>query len=191
MKHLITAFVLLCLAPLSFAKDHNIKENKHYKIVSVAPEVANKPQPNIIEFFNYGCPACQSVEAQFWQTWKKNNETIQTERVSVTFHKQWEPLTEAHLKAKTLGQEEKLDPMLFNSAKIAPNSVDTLLSAYPKPDKEKFKAMKKHENAILNHYNIASVPAFLVNGKCLVNLEMMNSYQELDKTLKYLTNNCK
>lgn len=74
-----------------------------------------KDKISVVEFFNYGCPACNAIEPALEQ-WKQSlGKDIEFTRVPVVFHSAWLPLAKAYYAAEKLNVQEKITPYLFKA----------------------------------------------------------------------------
>lgn len=174
----------------------SFEEGKHYKNVSSVNDGQNeapKEKVTIIEFFNYGCHWCFSLEKPL-HAWAKNLPAyVEFKRVPVVFDRSWEVYAKAYYLAAALKMSDKIDPLLFEAIqtkkqtfktnadmikfftqqgvdeKIAQNAFDSSLEI----DSE-LAAGKK----LMKDYQITGIPGFVVNGKYKTDLTMVNGDNE-------------
>lgn len=187
---------LIALFPLMvFAATANnntgFVEGKDYKIVQSATAPASplpKDKIQVIEFFNYGCPACNHFEPAL-EKWLANGKPkdVAFERVPVVFHPEWDILARAYYVAKDLGVESKITPAIFNAihqqgddlstpaalAKffaqhgVKEQDFNSALQFSPGIDAQ----MMRGEN-LMGVYQVFQIPTLLINGKYQTNLGM-------------------
>lgn len=89
---------------------------KDYEVIDPALAV---PVPHskvhVTEFFSYGCPACNHFEPALEAWLAKKPSYIVFERVPAVFEPNWDLLARAYYTARTLGVDQKIDPLMFNA----------------------------------------------------------------------------
>lgn len=116
MKYLMS-LCLLVFAWVGYAGTIPLTEGKDYLIIKSAE--SNTPQPGekiqVIEFFNYGCPWCYSLEAKL-STWLANKpKDVEFYRVPVVFESGWDIYARAYYVANALKIADKISPKLFDA----------------------------------------------------------------------------
>lgn len=189
----------------------SFQEGKDYLVISPI----GKPQlhANVVEFFNYGCPACYHLEPelQVWLTTKPKNITFA--RLPVVFHPDWDVYSKAFYVAQALGIEKKMTPLLFNAihkqredlgnekalaAFFVKNGVplidfENLYNFTPGIYGELNRAdemMRTYliDPVLMQQYNwIPQIPAFIINGKYLTSISLVNGdAKKLFQIIDYL-----
>lgn len=146
-------------------------------------------QITVVEFFSYGCPACNNFEPVLEKWLASKPKYVKFERVPVVFEPNWEVLARAYYTAKTLGINEKITPDFFaaihKDGKTFNNEddvraffvahgvkADDFNNAYefsPGIDSQILRG-----NTLMKTYKIMEVPTILVGTQYKVNPRMVN-----------------
>ncbi|QOL26194.1 thiol:disulfide interchange protein DsbA/DsbL [Thalassotalea sp. LPB0316] len=192
MKKIIGLFLLIAMPFLANAAQY--EEGKHYTVVS---DKASK-KPELREFFSFYCPHCFSFEPFMADIKKQLPADVAFERNHVDFLRMAPEdiqfmLTKGLVVAQQLDMEEKLVGAMFNYVQVqraAFSSEKDLRNLFVLNgvDGEQFdklmksfnvnsqaKKMKKTQDYYGKRGAIKGVPAVIVNGKYLINM------QELDR----------
>ena len=182
----------------------SLVEGTDYKKIATPQPVQMVGKPEVIEFFWYGCPHCYKAEAAV-QAWKP------TKAKDVNFIRlpaQWAPAMIQHQKIaislQTLKKSDEIEPKVFQAiqeqglalsseAKIeefmVENGVDKATWAQTFNSFNTNTEVAKAD-ALFKSYGLQGVPAFVVNGKYLVqgtnarSLQVVNKLIEQDKGKK-------
>jgi thiol:disulfide interchange protein DsbA len=203
-------FIILLLIPVwAFADtppSPSFQAGKDYLILphNNSTETAkSKGTIKIIEFFNYGCPACFNLEPYLekWLAHKPKN--IIFERIPVIFESDWSIYAKTYLTLVQLKREDKITPVIFkaihtdnmdlssvdamadflNSAEI---SKTQFLNIYHSPDIDLAIARNKK---ITNDFLIFQIPGIVIDGKYKVDPSLSGgNYPRLLETVDYLIN---
>lgn len=181
-------WLILLFPAITFAADATptIVAGKNYQVV---PVVAGMPMPpkgkiEVVEFFSYGCPACNHFEPDL-EAWlaKKPNDVV-FERIPVTFESGWDILARAYYTAKALGVAEKLSPAIFTAIQsqgmdltnpdilaqffvshgVSKKDFDSTYNFSPGID-----AQVMRGDNLMRAYGIYQVPTVVVDGKFVTN----------------------
>jgi len=173
------------------ANNSNFVAGKNYEVIQAATAPVSplpKDKIQVIEFFNYGCPACNHLEPSL-EKWLANDKPkdVAFERVPVVFHQQWDILARAYYVAKDLGVESKITPAMFNAIHqqgqdlSTPAAVAALFAKYGVKEQDFNSAlhfspgidaqMMRGEN-LMGVYQIFQIPTLVINGKYRTNLGM-------------------
>lgn len=164
-----------------------------------------KPQPvkiagksEVLEFFWYGCGHCYAVEPVV-KAWKK---TLPTSIQFTRYPAQWNATMQVHqrmsLAVQALNKSEELDAKIFHAIQEQGKSLATeeaitelmVQNGVDKAEWEKtFKGFDVNANlitanALMKAYEIEGVPAFIVNGKYLVQGTSPRTFQVINKLLE-------
>lgn len=170
----VLAIASLCLASVVALADDG------YTLVNKA---STSTEPEVIEFFSYNCPHCNSLDPEVAVWLESKPAAIKFRRIPVVFHDGWDVTAKAyyiaedlkvvdkihtrifhylHAEGKTLTKVEDLKPlfaevgisaMQFDKAAYADFSLDSRIQAG-------MVAMQK--------YQVQSVPSFIVNDRYYV-----------------------
>lgn len=181
-----------------------IVAGKDYEVIPPGPSIKSPPAGKIevVEFFNYGCPACYHLELVLEPWLAKKSQDVVFERMPVIFHFGWDMLARAYYTAKNLGVAEKLTPVFFTAVQVQGLNLTTdatigqffvahgvsqkdFESAYhftPGIDAQMTKA-----DTLARAYNIFEVPTLVVDGKYKTNVRMTGGdNKRLLQVLDYL-----
>lgn len=190
-------FALILFPTLLFADE--FKAGKDYAELPVAARQDGQPQ--LLEFFSYGCPACYRIEKPLEQWLATKKGTFRFERVPVVFHPEWKIYAKAYYIAKALSMSEKLSPLLFDAIQKNHQGLSTskemidffvahgaqrelLESAFN--DSTQITLEVGQGMQLMSRYQIRAVPAFIINGKYRTDGEMAGSPDRLFQVIDYL-----
>lgn len=92
-------------------KDYTVLDANTINKLNATPPPKGKIK--VIEFFNYGCPACAFAEPAI-EKWLTNKPSyVDFQRIPVAFEQGWDTYAKAYYIAKNLGVEAKITPILF------------------------------------------------------------------------------
>lgn len=187
MKKFLTALVLTIALPFA-ASAANWEEGKHYQVI---PGQATKSK-EVREYFSYYCPACRGFEAYLPEIKSSLPKGMKLKKTHVDFMGHTSAdiqymMSKALLVAEKTKLADKFSPALFNYLQTERKSVSTeddLKALYVSigGDADKFvKGMKnfmvvktaeknkKIQDKLSKGRFVKSVPAFVVNGKYVIN----------------------
>lgn len=196
LKKLIA--VLLLLPTVALAE--GFQAGKDYVVLPVSQEQSAPKKPEVLEFFNYGCPACFKIDGTL-ETWIKNKgKNIQFERIPVSFNKSWENYAKAYYIAKNLSMTDKITPLLFKMIHDDKKSLDTAalieLFVNQGADREVVTSafsysltvdvMLKNGMAQMAQNQVTVIPTFVVNQRYKTDTQMATNPERLVQILDYL-----
>lgn len=167
-----------------------IEAGKDYEVINQDHDFALPPVGNVqvIEFFSYGCPACNRLEPTL-ETWLKTKPSdVNFERVPVVFDPGWDVLAEAYYTAKYLNIAEKITPDIFDAIHnkgqdltkeatlqqffaqhgVSKQDFDSAFHFSPGIDAQ----MMRGQN-LMRTFNIIEIPTFVVSDKYKTNARMV------------------
>lgn len=162
-------------------------------------EVLHAPQPTqvpagkteIIEFFSFACPHCYNANPKVLEWAHKLPSTVVFRRIPIVFdHPGWELLGRAAWTMQSTGDFDRLESAFFEALhkeqkQLFDEKAITDWMVQHGVDGKKFTAAwnsfsvnthMSQNDKVVESYQIAGVPAFVVNGRYLVN---GSSYDEL------------
>lgn len=197
IKLLFSALLLLTIQMANAQDAQTFEEGKDYLPIAVmgTDTVGNI---NVVEFFNYGCPACNLSEPSIDKWLKTKPASVSFERIPVLFHPEWINYTKAFYVAKALGVQAKISPAIFDAihkqkqdltnekdlAKffaqqgVSEADFESIFNFSPGMVAQTNRANSLMIAYLINptliaKYNwIPEIPAFIVNGKYLVSLSL-------------------
>lgn len=175
---------------------------KDYQLISPVQPTASGTKVEVIEFFYYGCPGCNSLQAPL-ETWlKKKPADIEFRRTPVVFQDAWLPLTTAYYAFDAMGLVDKLHRPLFNAIHEQRVISDKMLLRDQKPlfdwvakqgvDRQKFvdvynsfgvRSRTNRSIELPGNYQVTSTPSLVVDGKYLTTPAMVGSYERFFQVL--------
>lgn len=168
---------------------------------------APKGKIKVIEFFNYGCPACAFAEpaVEKWLTTKPAY--VDFMRLPVAFEKGWDTYAKAYYVAKALGIERKITPALFAAIHgthdtkyhdlssqqaivdffihqgVQPNTANNAFSGASAATLE----TKINQNlAVMARYQVMGTPTFVIADKYTVSLQQGKTAARFMQIVAYL-----
>ena len=145
------------------------REGRDYRLVKPQqPTEAPAGKIEVIEFFWYGCPHCNSLEPLLQDWIRKLPADVFFRRVHVPFgdrrHQQ------LHYTLEAMGKAEALGDKVFHAIHVDNDRLDTV---------DKMTAM-------LSRYGVDGVPAMAVNGKYYTSPSMAGSNQASLRVMDWL-----
>lgn len=191
--------ILLSITSLLHAAD--IVEGQQYTVIQppvLTTEAADKIE--VLEFFNYGCPHCATLEPHFdaWVKTKPANAVVK--KVPVEFRDEWKPYVKLYYVAEALNVTDKMNAVLFDAIQVkrlnvADEAVAEKLFVEQGVDAQKFKEAYKSRlvetkmsqaKLLTKQYKVTRVPLIVVDGKYETNLGMAGGPEGLNQTLNFL-----
>jgi thiol:disulfide interchange protein DsbA len=156
--------------------------------------------PEILEFFNYGCPACYRME-NFTQKYKKNHKNTKFTLVPVGLNPSWKIYVKAYYLGSLLKVLNKSHTAMFHllhvEKKIIKNDkelkaffmmlgVDS--SKYDKANKSfALNAQIRKSKQLARKYRIAGIPTFVANEKYKLDNQALGTTEMIEHALNELT----
>ena len=193
--------IVLAQADVSEApRNWKYEEGRHFtRLVPTQPTIEGPDKIEVTEIFMYSCPGCNAVEGavQGWEDTLDPN--VRFKRIPAVFnnlaavHAQLYYTEEVLAESGALANRNAFRTMVFNEYHRRNNSLasETAIQrvfARAGVDEATFnRAWNSFEvnqsmrqaGDLVRRYGIASVPAFVVNGKYRVNLSSVASYAEV------------
>lgn len=192
------------------------KEGVQYKVIP--PEVRAQPTakaalealaPNhveVIAFFSYGCPVCNRIEPEVekWYESKKDMNIVTFYDVPVDWaHPGWENLARAFYIAEAGKVLDKAHTALFKGVhqqglKFATkDDLEQFFLTQVGMSRDQFNSLYdsfgvrrhlKQAELLREEYNILSIPAFVINGKYYVDVQLAGGISQTIDVINYLVN---
>lgn len=177
--------LLACALPLALARAADpapppkFQEDKDYARLPNPIPASIPGKAEVIEFFSYTCPHCNSLEPEAQEWLKRKPDNVVFVRVPVAFGPTWEPSARAYHAADAMGLVDKVHPLLFAAfhqekrkltsedeiaAFLAEHGVDqdAFRKAYQSFQTE---TQFRRANQLAQRYNVRGVPMIIVNGQ--------------------------
>jgi protein dithiol oxidoreductase (disulfide-forming) len=197
-----TMVVFGALAALAFssASAADLVEGKQYTRLRSVQPVDKGKKIEVIEFFSYGCPHCNDLEA-YLQNWAKTAPAdVQFLRVPVMFQDRWKPLAKAYYTLEAMGEDMRLSPEVFKAVHVAnlPLYQDkAFLDWVASKGLDRAKAAEiygsfgvdsklKRALVLAQEYNIQAVPTMVVDGKFLTSSDRIGGHAAVPAALDVL-----
>jgi len=184
--------ILGVLAALAFATGAaaDLVEGRDYSRMKIPHAVDTGKKIEVIEFFSYGCPHCNDLEA-YLQTWVKTlPPDVQFRRVPVMFQDRWRPLAKIYYTLDAMGEDIRMSPEVFKAIHVSglPLYQEKAFfdwAASKGLDRAKvadiynsFGVDSKLKRALLlaQEYNIQAVPTLVVDGKFVTSSDRVGGH---------------
>ena len=117
MRRLTIALLALWLVAISAAAtpDHPVNGAEYTTLTTPQPVSAVGNKVEVIEFFMYHCPACNSLEPQLLAWVKKQGSNIEFRRIHLPLHGANDPEAHLFLTLESLRLEQSLHAKILNS----------------------------------------------------------------------------
>jgi thiol:disulfide interchange protein DsbA len=175
---------------------------KDYLLINPVQPTASGAKVEVIEFFYYGCPGCNSLQAPLGSWLKKKPADVEFRRAPVVFQDSWLPLTTAYYAFEAMGLVDKLHHEMFRAIHDSRTLEIKGLLRDQKPlfdwvekqgvDRKQFMAVynsfgvRSRTNRSIElpgNYNVTSTPTVVVDGKYLTTPAMVGSYDGFFRVL--------
>jgi len=168
----------LAVAPVSWAQ---FLAGRDYLIINPPQPTDTGGKVEVLEFFWYGCPHCNSLQAPLGQWLKSKPADVEFRRVPAILGQSWIPLTQAFFTLEAMGLTEKLHHEVFSAVhreKIKLQDPNTLFDWVAKRGVDRkqfmdtynsFGVRSRVQRAIdmTRNYDIPGTPAIVVDGRYL------------------------
>jgi thiol:disulfide interchange protein DsbA len=182
------------------------KEGQDYLVLpdnASTETTKSKNNITIIEFFNYGCPACFKLDPYLEQWLAHKPKNIIFERIPVVFEPGWTIYAKTYLALIQLKLEHKITPIIFNAIhtdNLDLSNIDAMsdflnskeltkenfLNTYNSPNIDIALAKNKK---ITNDFLVFQIPGIVIDGKYKVDPSLSGGdYPRLIQTINYLIN---
>ena len=171
----------------------NFVAGKDYQIISTPNNLpANfQLQPGkvqMLEFFNYGCPACDHFEPHLEQWLKTKPANVTFNRIPVVFEQGWDVYAKAYYVAGALDIESKLTPIIFNAIhqqglNLASESAMQAFFVKNGVNGNEFAGAYNYSTAIalqlnqatamMQSYQVMEIPTVIINGEYKISPSMV------------------
>jgi len=197
--------IVLFSAALCASAD--IEENKDYRVLpdSVTKSELVQAAPGsveVLEFFSYGCPACNSLAPSFHAWAEKAPANVVVKRVPVIFFEGWDVLAKAYYTAAQMNALDKVDLPLFDAIHKQQRQLTDAASVRAvfvengangaDFDKTFSSFAVDHDmqqgKQLMQHYKVFAVPTVIVGGRYVTDLELAKSPAHLIEIVNDLVN---
>ena len=199
MRNLILSAVLAGASLLGVAQAEPIEAGKHYVELSSAVAVSKPGKIEVVELFWYGCPHCYHFEPTINPWVAKLPDDVNFVRVPAMFGGVWDLHGQMFIALQTMAVEPKVHAAVFEAIQkggkklASPDEMAEFLATQG-VDKDTFlktynsfgvKGQVANAKRLGMAYQISGVPALVVNGKYLVNVDQ-RGYEHMFNTVEHL-----
>lgn len=201
MKRRIGLLLLLVmLVPgLPSAAEGRFEEGLQYTLISPQPPARQGDEVEVIEFFWYGCPHCNSLEPHMKSWLAKKPDHVRFERIPAPFRGKAELHAKTFYALQIMGELERLHDALFHALSEQKLKLDTqpqmeAFLAEKGVDTEKFAAtldsfavdsQMKRARVLADRYGLRGVPSLIVDGRYKSG-KGFSSYADFTELVDYL-----
>jgi thiol:disulfide interchange protein DsbA len=182
MRSLRFALVAASLiASTAFASPTNPQSGVEYvTLAQPQPTQTVGKKVEVIEFFMYHCPACNSLEPSIHQWVKKQGDNINFKRVHMPYKGANDPEAHLYLTLEAMGKLEDVHPKVFKAIHVdrtlRPENDEAVINWAAKNGIDRAKFLEVWNSfgvttklrrlpQVLNAYKVDGVPTIIVDGK--------------------------
>ena len=189
------------LPSLAQAQAKAFKEGSDYLMLDKpAPTEVPAGQVEVVEFFWYSCPHCNTFEPQLEAWTKKAPKDVTLRRVPVSFRPDFEPQQRLFYVLEGMGKVEELHKKVFYAIHVdkQPLNTEALLAAWAEKqgiNKAKFVEMYnsfsvstkvRKATQLQNLYKVDGVPALGVGGRYYTSGDLAQNMDRALQVVDYL-----
>jgi len=178
----ITALAsVLALFLFSAQAGAQVVAGRDYRVLASPQPTTNGARIEVLEFFWYGCPHCNNLQAPLSAWLKRKPADVEFKRMPAVFQDSWIPLTRAYFTIEALGLVDRLHHDVFaaiHEKKLRLQDPAVLFDWVAKQgiDREKFaqtynsfavQTRAQRARDITSRYDIPGTPAVVVDGRYL------------------------
>jgi thiol:disulfide interchange protein DsbA len=190
-------FLQSVMAALSFsliavgagAAPANPQNGVDYRTLDKPQQTEAGKKVEVLEFFWYGCPHCNSLEPVLVDWVKKQGDKIAFKRVPVAFADRMVPHQKLYYALETMGRVEDLHPKVFQAMHVQRQPLDTEAAiadfmVKQGVDKQKFldvynsfgvQSKAKRASQLQQAYQVEGVPLLAVDGRFLTSPSIVSA----------------
>lgn len=177
-----------------------IVEGRDYTVLPEPRPTESGKNIEVLEFFWYGCPHCYDLHPHIKAWQKKMSKDVSFRYVPAVFRANWVPGTKTFYALEALGVRDKLHDKVYDAIhldKIDLSKEDLLFDWMVKQGIERQKFVDAYNSFSVQNqasrstqmskdYNLAGVPAVVVDGRYLTSGKMGGTPQDTIRTLEEL-----
>ena len=197
----VASFGAAVLPSLAQAQAKAFKEGSDYLMLDKpAPTEVPAGQVEVVEFFWYSCPHCNTFEPQLEAWTKKAPKDVALKRVPVSFRPDFEPQQRLFYVLEGMGKVEELHKKVFYAIHVdkQPLNTEALLAAWAEKqgiNKAKFVEMYnsfsvgtkvRKATQLQNLYKVDGVPALGVGGRYYTSGDLAQNMDRALQVVDYL-----
>ena len=192
LRALAAAITLSLMAGGAFAQAPVAK--KDYIAVTPPQPTESGSKVEVIEFFSYACPHCESLQPSLAAWLKRKPADVDFRRVPAVFQDSWLPFARLYYTVEAMGLVDKLHHDIFSAIhkqKVRLQDPKVLFDwvASKGVDKQKFvdtynsftvQSLTQRAPDITRRYNVPFTPALVVDGRYLTGPSMTSTGNNVD-----------
>ena len=181
LQHVLAALSLSLVAFGANATPANPQNGVDYRTLEKQQQTDSGKKVEVIEFFWYACPHCNSLEHDLVEWVKKQGDKVAFKRVPVAFRDSMVPQQKLFYTLETMGKFDEVHPKIFQAIHVNRQSLDTdaaITEFVVKQgiDKQKFldvynsfgiQSKAKRASQLQAAYQVDGVPLLAVDGRFL------------------------
>ena len=194
------SFVIGLILAFSAINVYAFQAGKDYKLVAEPQPTSTGEKIEILEFFWYGCPHCNSFEP-FLNTWKASKPAnVEFIRVPAVFRPSWKVQARTYYALEAMGKIEEVHGQIFDAIHKRRTKLNSLAQmadflADKGIDKEAFikqyrsfsiDGKVRKANKLVKDYKISGVPTVIINGKYMTDGRSAGSYDKMIGVMNHL-----
>jgi len=179
---LIAAAAVLSLAGTAFAQ----APGKDYQLLKPAQPTSSPGKIEVIEFFSYACPHCQSLQPSLGAWLKRKPADVEFKRIPAVFSDAWLPFARLYYTLEAMNLVDKLHHDVFTAVhaqKVRLQEPNVLFDwvASKGVDRQKFadtynsftvQSQTKRSVDTTARYSVPFTPALVIDGRYLTGPSM-------------------
>jgi len=181
----LVALVLAGGTVTASAQDIRARQNIDYRLIAAQP-VDSGGRIEVIDFFWYGCPACNALQPELEAWIKRKPADVVVRRIPAILRDAWEPHVRIYYTLEKLGELERLHQQVYygyHVEELAMSKPDVMeqwavrngidrrkwLDAYHSPEID---AGIERAKRLTGTYDVRGTPSLVVNGRYLTAWDM-------------------
>jgi len=181
----LVALVLAGGAVTVAAQDIRARQNIDYRLIAAQP-VDSGERIEVIDFFWYGCPACNALQPELEAWIRRKPADVVVRRIPAILRTAWAPHVRIYYTLEKLGEVERLHQQVYHGYHVeelamskpdvmeqwaARNGIDRKkwLDVYTSPEVE---AGIERARRLTAAYDVRGTPSLVVNGRYLTAWDM-------------------
>lgn len=184
-RRALALLALACVAPLARTQEIRARQGREYRLIDPQP-VETPGQVEVIDFFWYGCPACNALQPALENWIKRKPADVVVRRIPAIFRESWLPHVRLYYTLERLGEVERLHQQVYFSYHVeelalskpdvaeawaARNGIDrkSWQNAYNSPE---VTARIQRAKELTVAYDVRGTPTLVVGGRYLTAWDM-------------------
>jgi len=189
LRHALAGLSFSLIATGAQAAPANPQNGVDYRTLDKAQPTDAGKKVEVLEFFWYGCPHCNSLEPALADWVKKQGDRIVFRRVPVAFAERMVPHQKLFYALETMGRVDDLHPKVFQAMHVQRQPLDsdaaiTDFIVKQGVDKQKFldvynsfgvQSKAKRASQLQQAYQVDGVPLLAVDGRFLTSPSIISA----------------